>query len=842
MKLLKTLRIIAITAAVCLIAIIPSLRDNDQVIKEAYIPNDWLLAQHVFPYGHLNPEAYDASRQQAIAVQEQLKQMKSGGEEWEFAGPMNVGGRISDVEMHPGDPNTIYACAASGGIYKSIDQGREWSQIFDGYETLSIGDMAVANTDKRILYVGTGEPNGGNGSITYDGYGVYKSVDEGASFTHVGLQNAGGIGKVEIDPTNPDKVFVACMGNLFSNNPERGIYRTLDGGETWENVLYISDSTGGIDLVIHPTNPDIVYATMWERVRYATHRSYGGPTSGLYRSIDGGDTWNQLTNGLPSGDISRIGLGMCTSQPNIIYAHYSDKNRNWIDLFKTTDGGDTWAATNSNIQGNYWEGKVHVDPTNPDILWSMGVYMHYSSDGAQSWSNVSSSGFWVDQHAVYVHPTNNQLVIIGNDGGVYISTDGSERMTKVMTLPITQFYTCEVNYHDPADIMGGTQDRGTQRSEDGDPMAWESINGGDGFIVRVDPSNPKYMYAASQRGGFRRSINGGDRFTGAKPASRDRYNWKTPYVLDPNDPKTIYLGSHRVYKSTTRAASWSRISNDLTNGDQPPWNYGTITTLAVSPKNSNIIYAGTDDGNVWVNPEGSGYSNWTKISDNLPVRWVSCVAADPFEENTAYVTFSGIRYYDYLPHVFKTTNLGASWTDISGNLPDFPVGNIQIDPDIPDTYYIATDGGVFVSRDGGNYWELMGLGMPNAPVLDLNIHRPTRTLVAATFGRSMWRINLASATGSNDHVLTASQLLAYPNPAIGQVNIKISLKSDQEGQLLIFNISGKLVKKIHEGIFLKGEQTIVWDGAAAGNNRVPGIYICRLVTNETTQATRVQIQ
>ncbi|MCD6346675.1 MAG: T9SS type A sorting domain-containing protein [Bacteroidales bacterium] len=842
MKIFKTYRAVLLIMVLSLLAIIPSMRNNNPIAKEDYTPNEWLLAQHVFPYGHLNPDAYEASRQQAITAQEQLRQMKSGGAEWTFAGPMNVGGRITDVEMHPSDPNTIFACAASGGIYKSTDQGGEWKQIFDGYNTLSIGDMAIANTDKRVLYVGTGEPNGGNGSITYDGYGVYKSTDEGDSFTHVGLENAGGIGKVEIDPTNPDRVFVACMGNLFSNNPERGIYRTTDGGVTWENVLYISDSTGGIDLVIHPSHPDTIYASMWERVRYATHRSYGGSTSGMYRSYDGGDTWEELTNGLPTGNISRIGIGMCLSQPNIIYAHYSDQNRNWIDLFKTVDGGDTWTATNSNIQGTYWEGKVHVDPTNPNILWSLGVSMWYSSDGAESWSTLNSSGFWVDQHGVYVHPTDNQLVIIGNDGGVYISHDGSEHMDKVMTLPITQFYTCEANYHNPADIMGGAQDRGTQRSEDGDLMGWESINGGDGFIVRVDPSNPRYMYAASQRGGFRRSINSGERFSNACPASGERYNWKTPYVLNPNDPKILYLGSHRVYRSTNHAASWTRISNDLTNGDQPPWNYGTISTLAVSPVNSNIIYAGTDDGNVWVNPQGSGINNWTKISDDLPVRWVSCVAADPYNENTAYVTFTGIRYYDYLPHVFKTTDLGTTWTDISGNLPDFPVNNIQIDPDIANTYYIATDGGVYVSYNGGLQWDLMAPGMPIAPVLDLNIHRPTRTLLAATFGRSMWRINLASVTGVNNHTLSVSNLKVYPNPSSDQVTLTINLDADQDGQLLVFDISGKIVRKIHEGRFLKGEQSFTWDGTCSQNNRIPGIYICRLVTNKTTQATRVQIQ
>ncbi len=812
---------------------------NPEQSKEKYAQSDWLLAQRVYPHGTLNPAAYEESRQQILAIQERARQVKSQGDRWEFAGPLNVGGRVTDVEMHPDDPTTIYACAATGGIYKSSDQGRSWNQIFDEYETLSMGDMAIARTDARTLYIGTGEPNGGNGSVTYDGYGVYKSTNAGASFTHVGLENAGGIGKVIVDPTNADRVFVACMGNLFSNNPDRGVYRTVDGGATWENVLYISDSTGAIDLVMHPTNPNIVFATMWERIRHATHRKYGGVTSGLYRSVDGGDTWTQLTNGLPTGAISRIGIDLCESQPHIMYAHYSDANRSWIDLFKSTDGGDSWVGTNSNIQGNYWEGKVHVDPTNPDILWSMGVSMWYSDDGAQSWNTVNQ--IWVDQHAVHVFPGNNQLVVIGNDGGVYISEDGSKNNTKVMTLPITQFYTCEQNPHDPNDIMGGTQDRGTQRSETGDPMEWESINGGDGFIVRVDPSDARYMYAASQRGGFRRSINGGDRFSSARPSNSDRYNWKTPYVLDPKDPKKLYLGSHRVYRSTNRAASWSRISNDLTGGAKN-WNYGTITTLAVSPVNTDILYAGTDDGNVWVNPEGSGINNWIDISAGLPDRWVSCVAADPFEEQTAYVTFTGLRYFDYVPHVFKTTDMGATWTDISGNLPDFPISNIQIDPDIPDSYYIATDGGVFATYDGGDHWDLMAPGMPFAPVLDLNIHQDTRTLLAATFGRSMWRIKLKSTDSVLDFERGESNLLAYPNPSSGQVKLGFTLDQSQKGQLIIFDISGRLVEKVFDGMLQAGENTFTWNPEPKTQNPAPGTYIARLVTTTKTEAIRIQIQ
>jgi len=799
-------------------------------------PNDWLYAQRVFPYEKLNPDAYEEVRRQTIEIRAEASRNKSGGNEWTFAGPYNVGGRITDIEMHESDMQTIYACAASGGIYKTIDQGATWNQIFENNYTLAIGDMAIAPTDKNILYIGTGEPNGGRGSITYDGYGVFKSVDEGETFFHIGLEDAGGIGKVEVDPKDPDRVYVAAMGNLFSRNPQRGIYRTTDGGNNWENILYISDSTGGIDITIHPHNTDTIYASMWERVRYPSHRTYGGNSSGLYRSYDGGDTWEQLTNGLPTNQIGRIGIGMSESNPEIIYTYFMNADRSWNDIYKTLDGGDTWTPTNSNHNGSYWEGKIQVDPVDPDIVWSMCVSMYKTVNGGQTWQTIS--GIWVDQHAVYVNKQDHNFVIIGNDGGVYLSRDGTITNSKIMTLPITQFYTCERSYLEPQQIMGGTQDRGTQRTSSGDTDNWTSIYGGDGFIVRVDPTNDRYMYAASQRGGFGRSLNGGNSFRGARPSNSDHYNWKTPYVLDPTNPRTIYLGSNKVYKSTNRAAVWSVISNDLTNGYYPaPNNYGTITSIAVSPVNNNIIYAGTDDGNVWINPVGNGINNWSKISDNLPVRWVTCVAADPFDENTAYVTYSGIRFFDYVPHVFKTTDRGENWTDISGNLPDFPVNNIQIDPDIAGTYYIATDGGVYVTNNNGENWNLLGSGMPNAPVLDLNLHRPTRKLLAATFGRSMWEIDLESISAVNDITNIINPINVYPNPSSSIVNISMELKSSQRGKLLIFDMSGKIIKLIHQGEFHIGVQNFVWDGS----NQPAGLYICRLVTDKAVYARKIQI-
>lgn len=806
-------------------------------------PNDWMLMQRMYPYHEINPEAYEQSRKQAIQIRQEAERFKTDQEDWELVGPYNVGGRVNDIEMHSTDTETIYAAAASGGIYKSDDKGKTWNQIFENPYTQSIGDMAIAETDKNILYVGTGEPNGGQGSVTYDGYGVFKSMDAGANWSHTGLENAGGIGRVEVDPSNADRVFVAAMGNLFSTNPQRGVYRTVDGGQTWENVLYLNDSTGAIDLCINPNNPDIVYAAMWERVRGPYHRTYGGESSGLYRSKDGGDTWEQLTSGLPSGKQGRIAIDISKSHPDILYCSYSEWDGPFGEFYRTTNGGDSWTDMNANLNGStysWWFSKIQVHPNIPERVWVGEYHMYYSKDGGQNFSTVS--GLHVDQHALYSHPMESNFVVIGNDGGVYLSEDETESNAFVTVLPITQYYTCEVNYQNPNQRYGGTQDNGTNRTLTGGTGDWNRIYSGDGFIVRVDPSDDRYVYAAYQRGGFVRSTNGGTNFIGAKPSGTNRFNWKTPYILDPNNPQIMYLGSHKVYKSTNRAQSWTQISDDLTNGDAGAWNYATLTALAASALNGNILYAGTDDGNVWVNTDGGATKTWTKISDNLPVRWVSSLATDPFDENTAYVAFSGLRYFDYEPHLFRTTDLGATWEDISGNIPDIPVNQITIDPDNQGTFYVASDNGVYVSYDSGTNWEALGNGLPTVPVLDLNLHRPTRTLLAATFGRSQYLIKVKAASGTGEIDKPAEGLSAFPNPSMEDLKIEFYLNSSQDGKLLIYNMTGQVISTLKEGSFEQGQHSYTWDGSQDGQTRIPGMYICRLVTDKQILSKRLILQ
>lgn len=764
--------------------------------------------------------------------------------QWEFAGPLNIGGRLTDVEMHPSDMETIYAAAASGGIFKSENNGESWIPIFDEALSLSVGDVAIAPSNPLVIYVGTGEANCGGGSQTYDGIGIYKSSDGGNSWIHCGLESSRNIGRMVIHPEHADIVYVAAMGNLFSNNSERGIYKTMDGGLTWQNVLFVSDSTGGIDLAIHPENPDTVYAAMWERIRRPNRRSYGGITCGIYRTYDGGLNWTELTNGLPSpgNNIGRIGIDISQSSPANLYAIYADKTGYFEGVYKTSNGGDSWTQTNDGSLSDcfasfgWWFGRISVDPVDPNIAFVIGFDLYKTSNGGNSWSNVSSPEVHVDHHGLYIHPLNHNYIVNGNDGGLYTSTNGGNSWTWVNNLPITQFYTCEVDRQHPERLYGGTQDNGTNRTLTGNTSDWQSIYWGDGFYVLVDPVNNNYVYAEYQYGNFAKSTNGGNSINTAMNgiSSSDRKNWCTPVVFDPTNPEILYYGANRLYKSTNRASNWEAVSTDLTNGPGLNLVFGTISTISVSPVNPEIIYVGTDDGNVWVSAmNGMG---WEYLSLNLPDRWVTRVAADPVDENTAYVTFSGYRWDEYLPHIFRTIDKGQNWEDISGNLPEVPVNDVIVDPEDNNRLYIATDAGVFKTNDLGINWEMQGSNLPNVPINDLTLHSESRTLIAATFGRSIYTYDL------NQDTLTTSieerpvlfntlNFDVFPNPFTDQFSIKVQSTIQNQGKIEICDLSGKTILTIYRGIFVKGENHFNF-GSAELQNLSPGIFIVKLHCGE----------
>jgi photosystem II stability/assembly factor-like uncharacterized protein len=749
---------------------------------EITFPNDWFYMQRAYPSGRINHEAYVAALRKADLHRNQLQKGLYGGN-WEFRGPLNTGGRISAVAMHPSDPETVFAGAASGGVFKSTNGGNTWQAVFDNTLSLSIGDIAIAPTDKSVIYVGTGESNCGGGSMTYDGIGLYKSENGGSNWEYIGLENSRNVGRITIHPHDPDYVFVAAMGDLFGDSPDRGVYRTIDGGLTWEQVLYLSDSTGAIDLAMNPLHPDTLYAAMWERIRRPDRRSYGGITCGIYRSFDGGDTWTELTNGLPSPSINmgRIGISISESDPEILYAIYADKIGSFYGIYRTVDNGDSWIQVNDgSLSGMYfsygwWFGRIRVDPVDPDIVYGIGFDLYKTSDGGNSWSNISEWTVHVDQHDLYVHPMSHQYAVLGNDGGIYVTQNGGNSWTFLNNLPITQFYTCEVDYQYPQRLYGGTQDNGTNRTMTGQTGDWENIYGGDGFYVLVDPVNNNYVYAEYQYGALARSTNGGNSFASATSgiSSSDRNNWNTPVIFNPLNPKSLYYGANRLYKTKNRAVSWSVISPDLSDGPgQGNVTYGTITAIAVSPVDTNIIYAGTDDGNVWTSRNNG--ENWTDITLGLPDRWVTSLAADPLDTQVAYVTFSGYRYNEYIPHVLRTADGGDSWMDITGNLPEAPVNKILVDPVLPQILYIGTDMGVFMSTDLGVSWFLAGIGLPNLPIPDLKFHQPTRTLIAATYGRSMYSIHIPESIVSVNYPEKGSckgEISLSPNPVSGMLNV-----------------------------------------------------------------------
>lgn len=796
-----------------------STGERKQEEKAGEYPNEWFRMQRAYPNHRINYEARDAALDRYFEKRTGAGLSREAS--WTFEGPVNVGGRISALAMHPDDMSTIYAGAASGGVYKSTDGGAGWSPIFDEALSLSIGDIEIAPSDPDVVYVGTGEANAGGGSLTYDGYGMYRSDDGGDTWEHIGLTNSGSIGRIAVHPQDPGIVFVAAMGRLFSNNMERGIFRSVDGGQTWEKVLYISSMTGGIDIVIHPGSPDTLYAAMWQRERTPEQRTYGGTECGIYRSYDGGDTWLELTGGLPSPspDAGRIGIDIARSDPDILYAIYADKIGYFDGVFKTTDGGDTWTRTNdATLAGMYssygwWFGRIAVDPTDPAIVFGIGFDLYKTENGGQTWFNTSGP-VHVDQHDIIIHPLDHEYVVLGNDGGVYISDDGGSASSwdHLQNMGITQFYTCEIDHQAPERLYGGTQDNGTNRTMTGSPGDWEHIYWGDGFYVLVDPQDQDYVYAEYQYGNFARSTNGGSTFYPAMTgiSSGDRKNWNTPVVFDPLNPEVLYYGANRLYRTVNRAVSWLAISPDLTGGPGSGNQvYGTITTIDVAPSNTSYIYVGTDDGNVWITRDGGG--EWTNISAGLPDRWVTRVAVDPYDENIAYVTLSGYRWDSYQPHILKTVDAGESWTDISGDLPEAPVNDIIIDPDYDSTLYVATDFGVYVTWSGGTKWFMLGEGLPNVPVTDLDYHQPTRKLVAATYGRSMYSILLDQFVDLEEH--TAQGFIVYPNPATGFVTV-------QTGQEEDFTFS------VHS---LSGSRKM--EGIANDNARIdvsalsPGIYI-----------------
>jgi photosystem II stability/assembly factor-like uncharacterized protein len=811
-------------------------------------PSEWWEYQRAFPGTSVDQAAFAAAREQAVFDRARAALTTSAdAATWTQAGPYNIGGRVSALAVAPGG-TTIYLGAANGGVFKSVNSGVNWTPVMDGWgwETSSIGAIALDPSAPDVVYVGTGEAN--NAVDNYDGNGLWRSLDGGATWQSLGLGSTARIARVAVDPASPGRIFVAAMGSQFSTSPDRGLYRSEDGGQSWSRVLFVSDSTGATDVLVNPAHPETVYCATLERVRRYTYRRAGGPECGIWRSADHGTTWTRLASGLPtpSDSVGRIALGLCAAKPWIVYAQVGSGNipgLQWVGLgmYRSVNGGATWSRRDSGTSfrsafgGFCWYfGDVAVDPVNPEVVYAQGQYLRRSTNGGQAFTDITGTAH-VDFHGMWIDPANSSHLYCGSDGG-FVWTTNVTTWLKSLDLPISQFYAGCVDASNASRLGGGTQDNGCMLT-DSAPAAWYAVGeSADGFYVLIDPTNPNVVFTEYQNGsggaGPNRSTTGGASWSyPAGITSSDRFNWCAPFVMSPTDHNVLLFGSHRVYKSADNGLTYAPVSGDLTSYPNPPSSltYHTLTTLDISAADPQCYYAGTDDGRVWRSTTGG--ASWTDVSAGLPVFYVTRVVADPVAPDVVYACLSGFGQDEHSTHVFRSADRGTSWDPIAGNLPGAPVNDLVVDPDDPNTLFLATDVGVYISRNLGGSWNAFGQGMPLQSVADLTLHRASRTLVAATHGRSQWKINVASLPVAVGRTATPARIALSPpapNPSRGPVRFALALPTAAAVDVAVFDAAGRRIRTLLSGATEAGSHPLAWDGLDARGRRAgAGVYFLR---------------
>lgn len=753
---------------------------------------------------------------------------------WRLEGPTNIGGRFNTIAVDPSNASIMYAGAAAGGVFKTIDGGQTWTPIFDDKPFLTIACITLQPGNPNVVYVGTGEPNIDQAARIGDG--LYKSTDGGQTWALLGLTAAANVVKVVVHPTNSNVIYAATMGRPTARTPDRGLYKTTDGGQTWTKVLYLGDDAGVSDLEMHPTNPNILYATGWNRIRTNQESLISGPAAKLYKSIDGGQTWTTLwgtSRGLPDGDASRLGLAMARSNPQVLYLSVLDPaTLDLQGLYRSADGGQSWVQVSAtgldpnpyNNFGWYFE-QVYVSPTDPNEVFIGGVDLWKSTNGGTDFAMAGPPWFTYEVHAdkhdlVWTSPTD---VLLATDGGLYRSADGGNSWADIEETPTTQFYRVAVNPHVAGEYWGGAQDNGTTSGSAAAPNQWARVFGGDGFQPRFHPTDPQTFYVETQNGQLYSTQNGGltmaDETGGIDPA--DRRSWDMPYLLDPTDPATLLTGTYRVYRQTgAPGAGWTAISPDLTDGVIFGPRYHTISALDQSMVDPQHIWAGTSDGNVWLSLNGG--QNWLNVTGTLPDRYVTRVVASPTAAGVAFTTHSGYKNNEFTAHVHKTSNNGQTWTSIAGDLPPVGVNALLVVPGTQDQALVAaTDAGVYATRDGGAHWERVGTNMPVFPVYDVAIDAVNNRLIAGTFARSLQSIELSVATGLPGHGSVKQQAVSlYPNPARAD-GLRVSLPAGlRAAQVRVLDATGR---RAGPPLLLAGTGFTVPTAALA-----PGAYVLEI--------------
>ncbi len=742
-------------------------------------PADHFFLQRSYPDNQFSQKAYLKGMRQ---VQEQaLQRSASPGfdTDWTTEGPGSAGARVNAVLVHPNDPATIYLGYSGGGIYKTTDNGTTWNPIFDDQPYLAIGDMVFHPNDPETIFVGTGDP-----SITgypFIGNGIYKSTDGGNTWTNLGLSETYIISKILIHPTNPDIIYAGTMGLPFERNNDRGLYKSVDGGQTWDQILFIDHATGVIDLVIHPTNPDILFAGIWTRIRNNQESTLTSLGHKVYRSMDGGDNWQPLANGLPIGNGSRISLSQSQQNPNTFFACFTNPAFQFSGLYKTEDNGESWTEIadistpfiNNCMFGFGWYlGRLRVNPFNDQEMFVLGVPLVSSVDGGITWGEAAPENVHVDHHGIAF--ASDGSVILGNDGGAYRRPPGATIFWEdIENIPTTQVYRVAYNPFAPDTYYGGFQDNGTQSGNASSINNWDLIRGADGFQMAFNPDDSLNFYAESQNGGIG-VTNNGTNFAGGTNGipSSDRRNWDMQYFISPHESNTLYTGTYQVYKSTNRAGDWEAISPDLTDGIIFSPIFHTISTLAESPLVAGSIYVGTTDANVWRTTDDG--ANWEEIKQGLPERYVTSVKASPVFPETVYATLSGYRDNENTPYVFRSENGGTTWENIAGDLPPVAVNDILILPRHQDTVLIvANDGGVYASLNAGINWERLGGNFPTVPVYDLVYNAINNQVVAGSFGRSILSFDLDNI-GLFESIEITGTIRDWQNRPVPQVAISVT--------------------------------------------------------------------
>ena len=697
---------------------------------------------------------------------------------WRSIGPANMGGRVSSFAVVESKPNTFYVGFGTGGVFKTTNLGTTWSAVFEKQPVASIGAVAVWQKNPEVVWVGTGEANNRNSSSW--GNGVYRSADGGGTWSHLGLERTHNIARVVLDPADSNVAYVAAMGHLWGENPERGVFKTGDGGKTWTQVLKVDARTGAQDLIMDPSDPKVLYATMYTRLRTPWSYTAGGPRGGIFRTRDGGRSWTKLSGGLPA-ETGRIGLDVYRRNPKVIFAVIESDEGGHIDtfesksrtggVFRSDDGGDHWTRLSPYTPRPFYFSQIRVQPDDERRVYLLGTDLWISDDGGRTFTAGGAKNLHPDLHAMWIEPARPENVWLGTDGGIFLSHDRAKTWDFLNNLAVGEFYNLAVDFRDPYFICGGLQDNQTwcgpskTRFEPepwlDDPKhngivndQWYCLGGGDGFHVAIDPSDPNTVYYESQGGSLNRLRLDTGKERNLKPSAKEgepvfRFNWNAPFAISPHDSTVIWLGGNHLFKLYDRGDRWKLASPDLSTQDPTKMVTGgshaethcTIVTLAESPLQRGRIWAGTDDGKLWLTEDGG--EHWTDLTRFLkgvpPGLYMSRIEASHHDPGTAYVAIDGHRSDRFEPYLLATHDSGRSWSSIAGDLPgDAPVLVVREDLMNPRLLFAGTEHGIWMTLDQGRHWTRLGEGLPTVAVDDIVIHPRERDLVIGTHGRSIY--------------------------------------------------------------------------------------------------------